>query len=349
MPTQPPEARNYFLACYAVSLVQGQTILGTLIQYSTVKKYLTAAYKLFNDRSLDFRSKYDYIEVILKALKNYEEVPKRRNMITDSMMHWLVAEAKRQDQDHATTSIVDWILLGRYTGFRSSEWCQTTQSTYKRIDEWPGQPSRAFIRSDFTFMGQNERRLHHGNELRDAMVEHLRVKWRKQKNKQNGQEIDFADDASNPEYSPTRASLRIYQRSTRLEVKDHEPMAVFKNRFGATKYITDSMVNDLLRRSAVAVLGLKASDPAVKLWSTHSIRVTAANLLHRAQLSDSYIKTRLRWLSSSFLMYLRNTIYAADAHVKALHINLGAKEEHNASYRAMEPHEHITRSNAPAA
>ena len=34
MRRQPPEARNYFLACYAVSLVQGHTIKGTYITVS---------------------------------------------------------------------------------------------------------------------------------------------------------------------------------------------------------------------------------------------------------------------------------------------------------------------------
>ena len=37
MKDQPPEARNYFIACYAVSLIQGESILGTLIRYQMVK------------------------------------------------------------------------------------------------------------------------------------------------------------------------------------------------------------------------------------------------------------------------------------------------------------------------
>ena len=37
-----PEARDYFLACYAVSLFQGETILGTPIKHDTIKQYLKA-------------------------------------------------------------------------------------------------------------------------------------------------------------------------------------------------------------------------------------------------------------------------------------------------------------------
>ena len=36
---QPIEARDYFLACYAVSLLQNETILGTPTNYTTIKNY----------------------------------------------------------------------------------------------------------------------------------------------------------------------------------------------------------------------------------------------------------------------------------------------------------------------
>ena len=68
------------------------------------------------------------------------------------------------------------------------------------------------------------------------------------------------------------------------------------------------------------VFKLKATDPILSKWSAHSIRVTACNLLHRQGYSDSYIQTRLRWTSNAFLGYLRNTLYSAQAHTKALHI-----------------------------
>ena len=38
-------------------------------------------------------------------------------------------------------------------------------------------------------------------------------------------------------------------------------------------------------------------------------------------MSDSYIQTRLRWKSTAFLMYLRNTLYAASAHTAALSLH----------------------------
>ena len=37
-------------------------------------------------------------------------------------------------------------------------------------------------------------------------------------------------------------------------------------------------------------------------------------------MSDTYIQSRLRWTSNAFLGYLRNTLYTAAAHTKALYI-----------------------------
>jgi hypothetical protein len=47
------------------------------------------------------------------------------------------------------------------------------------------------------------------------------------------------------------------------------------------------------------VYKFKKTDKRLDKWSTHSIRVTACNLLHRARYSDTYIKNRLRWKSDA--------------------------------------------------
>ena len=121
-------------------------------------------------------------------------------------------------------------------------------------------------------------------------------------------------------------------------------MGVFLDGRGQVKFITDSLVTSLLRKAASAVLNLRSTDPALKLWSTHSIRVTAANLLYRQQLSDQYIMTRLRWRSPAFLVYLRNTIYSADEHSKAITVKLSDKDKQQASYRPMAAVEQIVSS-----
>lgn len=351
-PDQPIQARNYFLACYAASLVKGETILGGTIRLRTLRHYLTDAYELFRMRKLSYKSfdGTDYIDVIVSAVKKYESVANRRNMITDDMMHWLIKYAASSHIDGNVAAIVDWIILGRFTGFRKSEWCQSSLTSYDLIPDWPVQAPMAMILSDFTFFDQNERRLSiPANATFDNMIQitrFIRIRWRHQKNGDNGEEITFQYEPDNQKVCPVRAALRIYLRALRLKVPSDQPIGVFRQHTKSNKtyrrFITDTLTQKLLRQAASEVLNIKDTDPELKLWSTHSIRVTAANLLHRAKMTDSFIQKRLRWKSNSFLMYLRNTIYAASEHTKALNItdyNLPPKAER--AYRKDEPHEVI--------
>ena len=356
MPDQPTAARNYFLACYAVSLIQGDTIQGITIRSRTVKHYIADAKVLFSTRNIPTKDLHspDYLETILQAHKAYESVPNRRSMITDTMMIWLHEAAQKEGEDSELRAICDWLILGRYTGFRKGEWCQSSQSTYERIDNWPGRPPLAMILSDFQFLGKGEKRLnlhdirHLSYEELSKRIEHLEIQWRKQKNGDNGEKISYSRDRSNPKYCPVLAGIRIMLRALRAGLPAEEPIGVFRNRHNKRKFITDTLVTKHLRLAAMHALDIKKGDPALQLWSTHSVRVTAANLLHRARFADSFIQKRLRWKSTTFLMYLRNTIYSANEHAKALQIsdsNLPPVVER--TYRAVEPHEAITL--APAA
>ena len=101
MPGQTSQERNYFLACYAVSLTQGDTILGGSIRSRTLKHYLEDAKVLFQSRRISTRSldDTDYIDIIFSTLKKYEAIPNRRNMISDGMMVWLLSLAKKSDRE----------------------------------------------------------------------------------------------------------------------------------------------------------------------------------------------------------------------------------------------------------
>ncbi len=72
-----PVSQNYFLACYAVLLIQGITISGTTICSNIIKNYVNAAYNLFTDKAMPSpcSSKTDFIDVIEQMLKNYKKSP----------------------------------------------------------------------------------------------------------------------------------------------------------------------------------------------------------------------------------------------------------------------------------
>ena len=75
MGNQPLEAWNYFLACYAVSLVQGHTIKGTCMKHNMLKQYMKDTYNVFADRQVTHFSGPDYLLIIMKVHSNYESVP----------------------------------------------------------------------------------------------------------------------------------------------------------------------------------------------------------------------------------------------------------------------------------
>ena len=79
-------------------------------------------------------------------------------------------------------------------------------------------------------------------------------------------------------------------------------------------FITDTLVANDLCGAASAVLNINKSDNDLNLWSTHSIRVTAANLLHMEKFADSFIMKCLCWSSYDYMDYPRGTIYAAEQH-----------------------------------
>ena len=216
MASQPIEARDYFLACYAVSLVQGETILGTPIRYTTLKLYLSAAYDLFEKPdNLAYKSYHNFVGIVLKAVRAYEDVPKRKRMITDAMMEWLLTKAAQSPRDSNIRSIVDWIIPDRYAGFRSAEWGQTSLNTYARIEEWPGRPARAATRHDFEFLGDNERHLPDSG-LDEGRIRHVVITWRKQKNNMNRQKSVLWRRHSQPCIQRNKSSLLYLQTLSAL-------------------------------------------------------------------------------------------------------------------------------------
>ncbi|KAL7528812.1 hypothetical protein ACHAWF_002718, partial [Thalassiosira exigua] len=137
------------------------------------------------------------------------------------------------------------------------------------------------------------------------------------------------------------AAIRIALRAIRLQIPKDEPMAVFVNADGKRLFISDYMVTKYLRLATSKVLNIAKGSKELQLWSTHSIRVTAADILHRQKFADSFIQVCLRWHSLTFRDYLRNAFYSADQHgdLKISKSNLPLVAHR--TYCPDEPHEGI--------
>ena len=359
----PIDVRNYILACFTIYLIQGNTLNGIFIKHKTVDGYIKAVIDMHRDRQLPnpvTMAEKDLVTPLLDAMEKYEKIENRREMIYDSMLSHMLKTSHAVHPDSPEAAIFDWIVLGRLAGFRRSEWCQTSQTVEMTETNFahPIAEPIAFVPADFTFFDGSNRPLLDAEVTQATadIADAVEITWRFQKNNNNGERIPFTRDDEHPDFCPVRAALRIYRRAIRLGIPPTSPLAVHQRDKSPTgfSYITDKQVATYLRQHARVVFNLKDNDPLLSRWSSHSIRVTAANTLHRAQMSDSYIQNRLRWRSSSFLMYLRNTFYVADKHTAAMKIsnrNLPTLTARDGTpiprHRQLEPHELIT--SAPAA
>ena len=141
------------------------------IRYKTLKNYLNAAIKLHTQRSghqggqkverlpNPHNAKVDYIDIVLKAVRKYEAMPNRREMIYDKMVAKMLKRQANLSPDSVEAALIDWIILGRYAGYRCSEWCQETQTLYSEINHplWVGPTAEAFVAEDITFYDSSQR------------------------------------------------------------------------------------------------------------------------------------------------------------------------------------------------
>ena len=65
-----------------------------------------------------------------------------------------------------------------------------------------------------------------------TVLKNVKVTFRIQKNRENGQSITLKTDNKHPEICPVRAVYRILQRAKRLGQDDDQPLGVFINHHG---------------------------------------------------------------------------------------------------------------------
>jgi hypothetical protein len=325
MATSPLQARNYVIACYAVALIQGENIKGLRLRHATLMGYVRRVLQLHKDRHIPPPTTADvnYISIMTDAVRKWELVPNRRECIHDTMFLHMLQSRDSHHIDSFHSVATDWSLLGRYTGFRKSEWCQDSPRSFSRITDplWGDKPdSIAVIAEDFTLKDAAGIVVPVTLATPPSLVHSADLRIRYQKNQDHYQVLTYSAATADHTSCPVRAILRILQRALRLSLPNRHPAAIVADISDPRgfAFVTGSRYTSWLQGVARTVYKLTPSDPSIPKWGTHSIRVTAANLLHRAQFSSSFIKNRLRWRSDTFQMYLRNTIHVADKHSKAL-------------------------------
>lgn len=324
--------RNYVIACYAGSLIQGETLLAKAIKTDTIKRYLYAAatFSLAEqvvDPRLDFFGKESHhITKVLSAHKHWEDIPNRREPVTEQMLHEMLKTNPHDDS--LESALYDWNIMGHYYGYRKSEWVQDSKNLRKRIlQRLPNGDVQAFRRDDFIFHGKDGIRIAQGDSvtLEDTPdIHEIACRWRYQKNTNNGEIKTQARNDEHPELCPVRAALRIRRRSQRCAgITAADPIAVFINRHGKPQYIDDALVNKYLQQIAKTVYKITDKTELAR-WTCHSLRVGACMTLFNQGKDESFIMFQLRWRSKAWMTYIRDSPHLSTQHIKAFNTSWNA-------------------------
>ncbi len=199
---------------------------------------------------------------------------------------------------------------------RVAEYAQRYQ-TKVDVHEYPSgkRVTKAFIANDWKFYDKKGRII--DASCPTSKPTKVKVTFRIQKNRRNGQSVTIIADDSHPEICLVRAAQRIIVQAKRLGQLDHEPLAVFLNHQNQKKYLTGSKIAEILQATASLVHPDLTKDKISRL-SLHSGRVWALVLLDEAGMSPEFIQFRLLWLGASYRLYLQDTSVIQNKHISAL-------------------------------
>ena len=319
------------MACYAAHLASGETLLCKSIRSGTIMRYLSAAADLsvpanVTNPCLDIMGRQSqYIRDVINEVKRWESIPNRKEPITKELIQYIINKGNKlskQNPNNLYAALSDWLIIGLQAGFRKKEWAQDSSALTrsKDIQRNIDGSSAAFILEDFEFKSKNNGKLNQNNynSIRHAPI--LNIRWRFQKNNDNGQVISYFHNTKDTMFCVVKAAKRIYKRAVLLQVDSDDPIAVFTEKTktkNKVSYIDDKHICRVLREAASSIYNIKSKDELSK-FTAHSIRVGACVLLHSQNVTAEDIQFRLRWRSDAFRMYLRNVIQLAVKHTEVI-------------------------------
>jgi hypothetical protein len=148
---------------------------------------------------------------IIQACERHENIARQQSSLTKEMCVEMANRAKASSQDSVHSVLFDFFNLIRVGGFKVSEYTQKTQT---KVDEFEyalgNKVVKAFIPSDWQFYNASGRlmTIHSLNGLAEVPKQ-LRITFRIQKNRKNGQKITFTADDKHPHICPVRSAYRI--------------------------------------------------------------------------------------------------------------------------------------------
>lgn len=256
---------------------------------------------------------------VIENLKKEEDVARQRLPLDILIFAKLKELAEGTHEDSFERAIFNWICLGRFGGYRGGEFLQKTQD---RV-EYHTYPSKkrvvkAFVPKDWIFTDSDGKIIEELTEAHLDCLQSTEVTHRLQKNRRNNQKLNFSADNNNKDLCFCRNAAQIVLRAKRLGQSDDLPLAIYKNsKQSSFKYLTSRKVTEYLRK-ATRLAHPDWPKEKVNMIGIHSIRVFALVLLSEANKPSWFMKARLRWVSDSYKLYLRDTSAISNEHTACL-------------------------------
>ena len=222
-----------------------------------------------------------------------------------------------------TACAIDGIILGSYTGSRVSEYCKGTTRRGEKYAivpasrftrEWGGLPI-ALISSDFSFLNASHSIVTYDQALTEAVYVTIRFRFDKGGGR-NFSTRTFRRLVRNEFLCPVRTSLRILHRWSLLGADTHFPVCCYKDeQTRQPKVLVDTHVTATIRQAVT----IAYPDPNhlfrknMSFFRTHSVRVFACCTLIAAGLTEAQIEHKLRWSSTAWKTYIRESLAEVDA------------------------------------
>ena len=311
---------EYIIVCFIEKLMSDHNS-----RSKTLRGYVESINSLFRLRNFpipgNLSDQAHMCAKIITAREKEENIANQRSPITREMFAALLDTAsKSKCIDSLEAVVADWFTLICITGLRCAEYAQKTQSAVdEHVNPSGKRVIKAFIPTDWKFYKENGRTvtIHPLNKDIKVFPAKLRLTFRIQKNRRNGQSITLVADKNHPDICPICAAYRIFLQAKQLGQSDFQPMAVFLNSKGVKKYLTGTKIVEILRSIAILVHP-DLTDEELKKFSSHSGRVWALVLLDEAGMTPDFMKSHLRWMGESYRLYLRDTSTIQHKHVDAL-------------------------------
>lgn len=306
------------------------------VRSATLRGYGEAVNQLFFFRGMPLPyvpdDKYNDSTAAIATLADEESVALQREPLTDAIAAEAISLGQQAGQDSVDNLVANMICLSRFVGPRLSEHAnkQMKKITYHTWGSG-NKIVRAWIATDFTFYDKTGVQIHLHRRSSDEIISlypqihYMRVTWRIQKNRRNGQSLKIPVEIAHREVCPVYNALQIVMRKIRLDPTNLDtPVCVYvaKNST-ASLYLTGNKVKTLIHRAIDNVNPTMSAEERQK-YSAHSLRVWACVLLDQANKPPSFIKQRLRWQGESYRLYLRDTLHQSQSHRDALSANTNA-------------------------